>query len=203
MKIRSDFVTNSSSSSYVVIEITSNTFCNILRNFTESLSIVLYESCNIDNDTFTLNSESACCGEPPEGISDLISSFINMLEMELECREEASTEFKEITEMIAQLNQNCSVIENEVSSVLWSSTDYGWDGDDCGRFDESMYPAERLREIKEVIIKENKDLKDISDITDSLFESYVSDKMSISESKYCYDKKKEIDNLDYDYRLEG
>ena len=77
MKIRSDFVTNSSSSSFVVIEAESKTLAEILNRFQDELNedaIVVLD--NISGDEVHLSAEDYI--GPPENVSEIVNAIAQL-----------------------------------------------------------------------------------------------------------------------------
>ena len=106
MKYRSDFVTNSSSSSFVVAEINSKTLAEIISKFKDELEKEYTSILNkVDGDLVSLSAEDYI--GPPENVSEIVNVVAQLFCYEVyipgtyedkEEDEEAREEFEEILE---------------------------------------------------------------------------------------------------------
>lgn len=127
MKIRTDFVTNSSSSSFCSIHISGSKLTEILKKYK---SIFESEDCDITiNDSGFNYSEEEGGYEGPADKSDMARSFIEFIRELADCCEEPEA----FDELIEELEENEEEINNTITSLDWSRCDTGWGGDSESR----------------------------------------------------------------------
>lgn len=164
MKFRTDFVTNSSSSSFMYLSIKGNKIMEILNKYKE---IFGDSEISISKDLFTYNGEELEYTLPDEPGVDmgLVEWFIEYLIKDI-IDDHAPEKLKE--EFVKDLEQNKEMIEN--------STDVVWDMKDCswgeGAWDEDD-------------IYEYMNLPEDTEITDELYEEFE-DLMYSSIHTYSY-----------------
>ena len=182
MKIRNGFVTNSSSSSYVVINIKSKKLVDILIPFVETLEELGY-GVEIDNDIIRLDGEDMCY-ETPNYIEEVVGS--------LQYLDEENEELWNI------LDKNNEEITKNIESVNWTNSDYGR-GEDETRYDESNYSKDYLKTIYEKISKEKN--CDVKDVCYGDFCDYVAFESSARTNTFTYDKTNKIEKRTYEFEL--
>lgn len=199
MKIRSDFVTNSSSSSFVVMNVESETLSNLLKKFADELSGG-YISVEVNGEELVLSTEDYV--EPPEKVLDIVPAIAKLFCYEVyipnsyedeEEEEEAKEEFEEILEedevysaIAKEIIENREAIEKDLKVFSGEFSDYSYGGDSDALYYRENYDEEYLNEILEKIAEENHCT--IDEIDNDAFIRYVGkyigeDKVSVDYSR--------------------
>lgn len=192
MVIRSSFVTNSSSSSFVALEIDSKEIAAILSEFEEQVQETFeYGHCEINEDgTVSIFMDEAYAEHPgsPEEIVPVLASLFDWNFFEEYCYAEEDDEeqdmsgFSEITQKL--MEEKDSILAN-LKSFKLTCGESGWQGDSDCRYEEGWYEDDDLIYVKEQIAEELG--KSVDEITDEDFNEYVGDKISIEENVFSYD----------------
>ena len=204
MKIRSDFVTNSSSSSFVVMNVESETLSNLLKKFADELSGG-YISVEVNGEELVLSTEDYV--EPPEKVLDIVPAIAKLFCYEVyipnsyedeEEEEEAKEEFEEIleedevySEIAKEIIENREAIEKDLKVFSGEFSDYSYGGDSDALYYRENYDEEYLNEILEKIAEENHCM--IDEIDNDAFIRYVG--KYIGEDKVSVDYSRELGEI--------
>ena len=204
MKIRADFVTNSSSSSYITMEIHSKTLVEIMKRYQDVIS----DECNnldVQDDDYVSLSCDETYMEVPDSKNQVVAALINALGCEFYEDDDGNVEFDSYCEedrepLYMELFQNKDAIEEDMTFCEATCTDAGWEGDSDSRYYKENYDDETLKEYYEIIAQEN----DCSpeNVTDEMFNEWVSDKTSVDETRYVYDKETNKEETLHSFTLE-
>lgn len=200
MVVRSSFVTNSSSSSFVAIDIESKEIAQILQEFEEQVQEAFeYGNCDISDDgSISIFMDEAYAEKPskPEEIVHILASLFDYNyydEYSYACDDGEELDMSQFSEIVQRLVACKDEIMENLKRFKLVCGESGWQGDSECRYDEDWYTPDALEQVKNDIAEELG--KSVDEITNEDFCEYVGDKISIEEDIYEYDgETKEITN---------
>lgn len=187
MKFRIDFVTNSSSSSYVTMNIKCPALARLCEEFYEILEAEDGFYVSVVGDDVTMNVDEGYLDVPaslqdvPKAITAIIMMYEGYDDEEYENEPPQEGTRAYIAWRIMRLSGE---IIADIQDVDITMCDIGWQGDSDARYDQSNYSEEELAEVYATIAEEKG--CDISEITDEDFDEYVCDKVSNLSHTYQY-----------------
>lgn len=128
MKIRTDFVTNSSSSSFCCIQISGSKLMEILKEYKELFEEE--ETVKINDDKFEYIEPESGYFEGPSCQEDISSSFQELIE-EIS---EFSDDPDEFQELLLMIEDNEEEINKTITYLNWEKCTTGWGADDQSRY---------------------------------------------------------------------
>lgn len=192
MVIRSSFVTNSSSSSFVCVNINSKEIVDILKEFEEELQEIFeYGGLNFSSDTEVELYIDEGYTETPTDKDDLIHILAGLLDYKYydeycyALEDEEELDMSQFKEVVQRLIASKDEIMKNLKRFKLTNGHSGWQGDDDTRFEEDWYEEENLIDIKETIAAEKGCTVD--ELTSEDFCEYVCDKMNTEECVFEYD----------------
>lgn len=191
MKIRTGFVTNSSSSSYIAISITSEKLAEILKKYEEELADY-FDFCEFSEEECSINGLDLDENVPSE-LDDVMDTLIEFLSEATNCwlDEDEEMEIQEddepFVQMIKELIGQKTKLLASIKKVDWSCESYGWGGDSDIRMFESSYSEEILKEIYAKIAKEKG--CSVDEVTGDDFSEYASERTGTQREHFTYRKR--------------
>ena len=204
MKIRSDFVTNSSSSSYGAISITCKPLVDILEQYKSlinnrglgSFPPPWTISWKADEGTIVWNWDED--GPSPSYVPHNVDEVLQSLLYALQDTVDGGIDVAPLGPLARTIVEHREDIEGHITGVFWQSIDQEW-GDGESRIDKSSYSEERLQDIMQSIADEQG--CSVDDLTDDDFINYAAKATSIDETIFEYDRSKDSEEYSHDYHL--
>lgn len=206
MKIRTDFVTNSSSSSFVTLNVNSKTFAKILENYQHLFEDDCCEHLELGEDYANLYIEEGYA-DVPDSKKQIIVSILSALgcevyfdEDEENINEDELDGYEEREDLYKEIVSKSKEILADMESFEITCGDVGWQGDSESRYYEDNYDEETLQMYYKEIAEEKG--CSVDDITSEDFQEWVSDKVSTEENTYSYDAKTDKEEYSHSFTVE-
>lgn len=182
MKIRSDFVTNSSCSSYVSVHIESRKLAEIMEKWKDKLDETQYGPVDVKDGVSFGSDDAFAIESPPTTKDSMVQALIEFLEEynDLECFDPGDG----FEDLIQELKENEKTINDSITSLEWEQEDAGWGGDSDTRLYYD-YDDDFIRQFMKI----DKDAEITEEIRER-FRKRVEAATSIETRKATYDGKK-------------
>ena len=177
MKVRTDFVTNSSSSSFIAMKFESNTLCEIFERFQKEIvndDKERHPCAGFDVEDGIVENREDECGyfdDGPTSLRDALNVLLQFMyrwgETPLEISKKESENKKvDLSEyekegtllrhkMAKEIFEKRNDIMEDMQFAEIVTGDVGWGGDDDTRYYEDSYDSDTLQEIREAIAQRN------------------------------------------------
>ena len=200
MKLRTDFVTNSSSSSFIYIDIKSEKLKAIMEKYSDLLEELKDYICCGEmeaGDGFKCSEDECGYCDVPTDENDIMETLITFFEEFAEYCDE----FEErIPELVQELRDNQDEITADITETEWVCGDVGWGGDSDSRYDPDNYDEDTLQSIYEEIIEKN-GYANVDDVTEEDFCEHVGCQTSNEENRYTFNRKDGISEHHHSFEL--
>lgn len=207
MKIRNDFVTNSSSSSFGTLRITCRPLVELLEKYKQQAEEEgLGEFPPPDRVEWTSGSDTASWewsdGEfyaderEPNTMRMLLETFVDHLTID----SDGCVDYDLLESFEEDFNKHLSKFEEATERASFKNTDSDYGGDFDAYYDHrDVYPPEMLRKIMENVAQEHG--YSVDDVTEYDFNVYVGRYMSLQTWSFEFDREKGIEKAAQDFTL--
>ncbi len=190
MKVRTDFVTNSSSSSFVTVEIENPVFAALCEQFTGIFEDE-YDCFHVlvDGDNVHIDLEEGYASVP-HSLEDLVECLIEVLsgwdEFDPDDYEDEEPEEGTIHALAYQMHKRAQEIKDATENVTFTFADMGWQGDSDSRYYQENYSEEELAMYMEKCAQKNGCTPE--EVTEDMWNEFVADKVSTQEKTFTYNR---------------
>lgn len=190
MKIRTDFVTNSSSSSFVTVDIDNPVFAAICEQFQE----IFEDECDcfhvfVDDENVHIDLEEGY-SSVPHSLEDLVECLIEVMmgwdEFDPNDYEDHEPDEGTMHALAYQLHKRAQEIQEATKNVTFTCADMGWQGDSDTRYYQDNYSEEELARYLETCAEENNCTPE--EVTEEMWNCFVAGKVSTQEETFSYNR---------------
>lgn len=201
MKVRGDFVTNSSSSSYGALRITCRPLAEMIENYDRTVrerglgEFIRKWGINTDSargEVLWDWDEWSPFSGVPHSLDEVLSVLCEGIITDIDYGGCAP-----VAPLIRAIAEHRDELEDAIEKVEWDNTDQGWGGDDESRYDRSSYSPEMLAEILEGIAAEKGCSPD--EVSDYDFNITVGNETSLDEDSFVFDRAKGIEKFEHSF----
>lgn len=205
IRLRTDFVTNSSSSSFAVVSIKSSLLANILNNFMSlqmDRGIDTRMPFDIEGNTVSskwLDPElnAGAFEDTPDSVEEVVSCLVNGMGNSLN----GSWGQSSLAALARVLVAHRKEITDSIESVSWNYLENGWGGDSEERLHKRFYTNEELDSVYQDIAEELGCRK--SEVSNDDFLEYAATKCSHRIRAFTFDAQSHESNHSNDFWLDG
>ena len=200
MKIRNGFVTNSSSSSYLVMTVRNRELVEVIRELTEKELRENY-ICIVIEDDETIRYEEECSSiERIFDLDGVINQIAYVISPRIEDTDYDCANGNALDKVAHKIVENKDKLVESTELVEVIESHYGYGGEDDSRYEKSHYTPEQLNDIYNEIAQKKSILAD--DVSDEDFSEYVASKSSSSHYTYTFDREQGIEETTESFELE-
>ena len=200
MKLRTDFVTNSSSSSFICVEIKSEKLKSIMEKYSDFIEELREYVCCEEmepQEGFYMRQDEGGYVDVPSKVEDVVDILATFFEEFAEYCDEFEDR---IPGFVQELRDNEKEIIDDITQIDWTYGDVGWGGDSDSRYYPENYSEDALESIYESIMEEN-GYESKEDVTEEDFCEYVGNQTSTEEHRYYFDKEKGTSEYIHSFEL--
>ena len=185
MKIRTDFVTNSSSSSYATVHVKSKMLADFFKKNKKYIKsenadrgTIRKISVKVKEDETDIKATVFHVSESPESMNGIVFNMLELVGLYDDWSDKIDSRIGGV---------DIDALDESIEEIVWTARRYGLDGDD-GRYDRSSYQPEVLQSLLKKIATRNKCKPE--EVTDDMFMQQVRPKPGVptEEAKLQYTK---------------